>query len=63
MYASPSVLEMLGGKKDMGFDGFLSEMGKWELEQEEKGLNLRAVICGAGDKARDYKTSISTRSN
>lgn len=39
---------MLGWKEDLGFDGFLGEMGKWESHPEEKGLTLGAVVCGVG---------------
>ena len=37
---------MLGWKEDLGFDGFVGEMGKWQPPPEEKGLTLAAVICG-----------------
>ncbi|MCJ1462594.1 hypothetical protein MMC07_001196 [Pseudocyphellaria aurata] len=37
---------MLGWKEDLGFDGFLGQMGKLEMGPEPKGLTVDQVLSG-----------------
>lgn len=41
---------MLGWKEDLGFDGFLGEMGSFERPNPSKGMTVNEVYGGVGDQ-------------
>lgn len=47
--------KMLGWKEDLGFDGFLGEMGEFEPPAQKRGLPAQGVIFGIGGGVKDMK--------
>lgn len=47
--------KMLGWKEDLGFDGFLGEMGELEPPAKPRGMPAQVLICGLGGGMEDMK--------